>query len=59
MDITKINIGIEGVEKVNGLYASGMSKENAYDQILKMFGENIVDLREFLTEKYASISDPA
>ena len=26
LDITKVNIGIEGVEKVNALYASGMQK---------------------------------
>ena len=57
LDITKVNIGIEGVEKMNALYASGMSKENAYDQILKMFSENGVDLRDFLTEKYALCID--
>ena len=53
LDITKVNIGIEGVEKVNALYASGMQKENTYDQVLKMFKENGVRLRDFLTEKYA------
>ena len=37
LDITKVNIGIEGVEKVNALYASGMEKWNVYDQILKSF----------------------
>ena len=36
LDITKVNIGIEGVEKVNALYSSGMQKENTYDQILKV-----------------------
>ena len=40
LDITKVNIGIEGVEKVNALYASGMQKENAFDQIIKVFPEN-------------------
>ena len=53
LDITKVNIGIEGVEKINALYASGMQKENTYDQIVKVFNENCVTLREFLTEKYA------
>ena len=57
LDITKVNIGIEGVEKVNALYASGMQKENTYDQILKMFNENGVSLRDFLTEKYALCFD--
>ena len=51
--MTKVNIGIEGVEKVNALYASGMQSENTYDQIVKVFNENGVTLREFLTEKYA------
>ena len=57
LDITKVNIGIEGVEKVNALYASGMQKENTYDQIVKFFNENGVTLREFLTEKYALCFD--
>ena len=57
LDITKVNIGIEGVEKINALYASGMKKENTYDQILKMFNENGVTLRDFLTEKYALCID--
>ena len=57
LDITKVNIGIEGVEKVNALYASGMQKENTYDQIVKVFNENGVSLREFLTEKYALCFD--
>ena len=53
LDITKVNIGIEGVKKVNALYASGMQSENTYDQIVKVFNENGVTLREYLTEKYA------
>ena len=57
LDITKVNIGIEGVEKVNALYASGMQKENTYDQILKCFKENGVTLQDFLTEKYALCLD--
>ena len=57
LDITKVNIGIEGVEKVNALYASGMEKWNVYDQILKSFQENGVTLRDFLTEKYALCFD--
>ena len=44
LDITKVNIGIEGVEKVNALYASGLQTHNTYDQILKMFKENGVSL---------------
>ena len=54
LDITKVNIGIEGVEKVN---ASVMQNENTYDQVLKMFNENGVTLRDFLTEKYALCID--
>ena len=57
LDITKVNIGIEGVEKINALYASGMQTHNTYDQILKMFNENGVSLRDFLTEKYALCFD--
>ena len=59
LDITKVNIinGIEGVEKVNALYASGMQTHNTYDQILKMFNENGVTLGDFLTEKYALCLD--
>ena len=57
LDITKVNIGIEGVEKVNALYASGMQTQNTYDQILKCFKENGVTLEEFLTEKYALCFD--
>ena len=57
LDITKVKIGIEGVEKVNALYASGMQTHNVYDQILKCFKENGVALREFLTEKYALCLD--
>ena len=57
LDITKVNIGIEGFEKVNALYASGMEKWNVYDQILKPFQENGVTLRDFLTEKYALCFD--
>ena len=57
LDITKVNIGIEGFEKVNALYASGMEKWNVYDQILKSFQENGVTLRDFLTEKYALCFD--
>ena len=52
-----MNIGIEGVEKVNALYASGMQTHNTYDQILKCFKENGVTLQEFLTEKYALCLD--
>ena len=57
LDITKVNVGIEGVEKVNALYASGMQTHNTYDQILKCFKENGVTLREFLTEKFALCLD--
>lgn len=58
LDITKVNIGIEGVEKVNALYASGMQKENTFDQITKMFYDsNGVSLGDFLTEKYALCID--
>ena len=57
LDITKVNIGIEGVEKVNALYASGMQKENTYDQILKLFDSDDVSLGDFLTEKYALCFD--
>ena len=57
LDITKVNVGIEGVEKVNALYASGMQTHNTYDQILKSFKENGVNLRDFLTEKYALCFD--
>ena len=57
LDITKVNIGIESVEKVNALYASGMQKENTFDQILKLFNENSVSLGDFLTEKYALCFD--
>ena len=57
LDITKVNIGIEGVEKVNALYASGMQTHNTYDQILKCFKENGVTLQDFLTEKYALCFD--
>ena len=57
LDITKVNVGIEGVEKVNALYASGMKKENTYDQILKCFKENGVTLQDFLTDKYALCLD--
>ena len=57
LDITKVNIGIEGVEKVNALYASGMQTHNTYDQIVKVFNENGVSLRDFLTEKYALCFD--
>ena len=47
LDITKVKIGIEGVEKVNALYTSGMEKHNTHDQILKHFKENGVSLRFF------------
>ena len=57
LDITKVNIGIEGTQKINALYASGMQTDNTYDQILKMFNENGVSLRDFLTEKYALCFD--
>ena len=57
LDITKVNVGIEGVEKVNALYASGMQTHNTYDQIVKVFNENGVTLREFLTKKYALCLD--
>ena len=57
IDITKVKIGIEGVEKINALYASGMETHNVYDQVLKCFKENGVSLREFLTEKYALCLD--
>ena len=57
LDITKVNVGIEGVEKVNALFASRMQTHNTYDQILKMFNENGVTLRKLLTEKYALCVD--
>ena len=58
LDITNVKIGIEGVEKVNALYASGMQKENTFDQILKLFNDsNGVSLGEFLTNKYALCID--
>ena len=57
LNISRVNIGIEGVEKVNALYASGMQKENTYDQILKLFDSDDVTLEEFLTEKYALCID--
>ena len=57
LDIAKVNIGIEGVEKFNALYASGMQTHNTYDQILKCFKENGVTLQDFLTEKYALFFD--
>ena len=57
LDITKVNIGIEGMQKINALYASGMQKENTYDQIVKVFKENGVTLQDFLTEKYALCLD--
>ena len=57
LEITKVNIGIEGMQKINALYASGMQKENTYDQIVKVFNENGVTLQDFLTEKYALCLD--
>ena len=57
LDITRVNIGIEGVEKVNALYASGMEKQNTYDQILKLFDSDDVSLGSFLTEKYGLCFD--
>ena len=51
LDITKVNVGIEGVGKVNGFNASGMQTNNTYDPILKSFKENGVNLRDFLTRK--------
>ena len=57
LDITRVNIGIEGVEKVNALYASGMQKENTYDQIRKFLGSDDITLGDFLTEKYALCVD--
>ena len=57
LDITKVNIGIEGVNVDKALYTSDMQKENTYDQIVKVFNENGVTLREFLTEKYALCLD--
>ena len=57
LDIKEVNIGIEGVAKINALYASGMKPHNTYDQILKVFKENGVSLRDFLTEKYALCFD--
>lgn len=57
LDVTRVNIGIEGVEKVNALFASGMQKENTYDQILKLFDSDDVSLGDFLTEKFALCLD--
>ena len=36
LDITKVNIGIEGVEKVNALYASGMEKWRSTRSVLTL-----------------------
>ena len=55
LDITKVNIGIEGVEKVNALYSAGMQKENTYDQILKMFNENGVIAARLLDRKIRTV----
>ena len=52
LDITKVNVGIEGVEKVNALYASEMQTQNQHS-LPKIFNENGVSLRDLLTEKYA------
>lgn len=57
LDIKRVNIGIEGVEKVNALYASGLQTENTYDQIRKFLGSDDVTLGDFLTEKYALCID--
>ena len=57
LDITNVNIGIEGVNVDKALYGSDMQKENTYDQIVKVFNENGVTLREFLTEKYTLCLD--
>jgi hypothetical protein len=57
LDITRVNIGIEGVENINALYASGLQTENTYDQVLKLFDSDDVSLGEFLTEKYALVLD--
>ena len=55
LDVTKVNITIEG--KPNQLYAQGLSKENTWSEITKLFKENGVSMGEFLTEKYALLLD--
>ena len=40
LNITKVSIGIDGVEKMNALYADGMRKRDMFKQLSKMFGEN-------------------
>ena len=51
LDVSKVNVTIEG--KLNQLYAQGLSKENTWSEITKLFKENGVSMEEFLTEKYA------
>jgi len=55
LDITKVNVTVEG--KPNQLYAQGLSKENAWSEIVKLFQENGESMGEFLTEKYALLLD--
>jgi len=55
LDITKVNVIIEG--KPNQHYAQGLSKENTWSEIVKLFKENGVSMGEFLTTKYALLLD--
>ena len=57
LDIEKLTMTIEG--KPNQLYASGMLKENTFDEIQKLFPDIDVDVTmgEFLTSKYALCLD--
>ena len=57
LDIEKLTVIIEG--KPNHLYASGMLKENTFDEIQKLFPDIDADVTigEFLTSKYALCLD--
>jgi len=55
LDVTKVNVTVEG--KPNQLYVQGLSKENTWSEITKLFQENGVSMGEFLTTKYALLLD--
>lgn len=56
LDIKSVNVAIEG--KPNQLYASGLTTQYTYDQVLKFFNHNTtVTIGEFLTTKYALVLD--
>ena len=57
LDIEKLMVIMEG--KPNHLYASGMLKENTFDEIQKLFPDIDADVTigEFLTSKYALCLD--